>query len=205
METPPTVTTDPVSQTVKTGSFVTFTAAASGSPAPAIQWQLSTNAGASFSDILGANSTSLVFMANSLQNGYQYRAVLTNDCGTATTAPATLTVIGPIAMLTPTSIDFGNVYLHQLTWKVVSLRNTGNSPLTINRMSLKTGINTDWADFPFLSMCPPSVPAGKSCAIYVFYNADDLGVDTATLSIVDNAPGSPQVISLTGTVIKKTH
>ena len=113
--------------------------------------------------------------------------------------------IGPIATLTPTSIDFGTVYLHQLTWKVVTLLNTGNSPLTINKISLKLGANTDWADFPYLSTCPPWLATGKSCPIYIFYNADDLGADTATLSVSDNSPGSPQAVSLTGTTIKKTH
>ncbi|MGA2501464.1 MAG: immunoglobulin domain-containing protein, partial [Tepidisphaeraceae bacterium] len=51
----PTITTQPVSQTVAAGaSNVTFTAAAIGSPAPTVQWTVSTNGGATFTNINGA-------------------------------------------------------------------------------------------------------------------------------------------------------
>src|SRR5262249_26526061 len=53
---PPSVTTNPSNQTVTYGvASVSFTAAASGSPAPTVQWQVST--GGPFSDIPGATST----------------------------------------------------------------------------------------------------------------------------------------------------
>jgi hypothetical protein len=95
VNTAPSVTLNPVSQTVTNGGNVTFTAAANGSPAPTVQWQVSTNGGASFSDIPGATSTSLTFATNSSQNGYKYRAVFTNTCGSATTTAATLTTCTP--------------------------------------------------------------------------------------------------------------
>ena len=92
VNTAPAVTTDPTDQTVNDGSPVTFTAAASGSPGPSVQWQVSTDAGVSFNDIPGATSTTLSFTAAFSQNGNQFRAVFTNSCGTATTQAATLTV-----------------------------------------------------------------------------------------------------------------
>jgi hypothetical protein len=98
VNTAPVVTTNPLSQTVISGN-ATFTAAASGSPAPTVQWQVSTNGGASFSNIAGATGTTLTFAANSSQNGYQYRAVFTNACGTATTNAATLTTCTPAAVV----------------------------------------------------------------------------------------------------------
>lgn len=90
----PVITLNPVSQTISSGN-VTFTAAANGTPAPTVQWQVSTNGGASFSDIPGATSTSLTFATNPSQNGNQYRAVFTNECGTAITTAATLTTCTP--------------------------------------------------------------------------------------------------------------
>jgi Immunoglobulin I-set domain len=90
----PIVTLNPVSQSATSGS-VTFTAAASGSPAPTVQWQVSTNGGFSFSDIPGATSTSLTVAVSPSVNGNQYRAVFTNSCGTATTTAATLTTCSP--------------------------------------------------------------------------------------------------------------
>ncbi|HET7680311.1 MAG TPA: immunoglobulin domain-containing protein [Xanthobacteraceae bacterium] len=89
---PPTITLNPVSQTVKAGQTVTFTANASGMPTPNVQWQLSTNGGGSFTNIVGATAKALSFTTTSRQNGNQYRAVFSNSAGMATTSAATLTV-----------------------------------------------------------------------------------------------------------------
>lgn len=90
VNTAPVVTTNPVSQTATSGT-VTFTAAASGMPAPTVQWQVSTDGGVNFNNIPGATSTSLTVAATPANNGNKYRAVFTNGCGTATTTAATLT------------------------------------------------------------------------------------------------------------------
>jgi autotransporter-associated beta strand protein len=89
----PVVTGQPANQTVVEGGSVTFTATASGVPTPTVQWQVSTNGGATFSDIPGATSTSLTFNAALSQSGNQFRAVFANTAGTATTNSATLTVV----------------------------------------------------------------------------------------------------------------
>jgi hypothetical protein len=88
----PTVITNPSDQSVNPGASVSFTAAASGFPAPTVQWQRSTDGGASFTNIAGASSTSYTFTALAGDNGNHYRAVFTNTAGSATTTAATLTV-----------------------------------------------------------------------------------------------------------------
>jgi hypothetical protein len=88
----PTVTTNPVNQSVSATSTATFTAAASGNPAPTVQWQQSTDGGATFTNIAGAISTTLSFTVLANQNGNQYRAVFTNSAGSSTTTAAALTV-----------------------------------------------------------------------------------------------------------------
>ena len=50
--------TQPKLQTLVVGGIANFTAAASGVPAPTIQWQVSVNGG-KFADILGATSTTV--------------------------------------------------------------------------------------------------------------------------------------------------
>jgi hypothetical protein len=89
---PPVVTANPVGRTVSAGQKVTFTAAGSGNPVPAVQWQVSTDGGNTFSDIAGANTATLSFTAGVAQNGSEYRAVFTNVLGTTTTRAASLTV-----------------------------------------------------------------------------------------------------------------
>ena len=86
------VTTQPSDQTVDAGQTATFTAAADGNPVPAVQWQVSTDGGTTFSDVLGATSPTYTVTAESSENGNEYQAVFTNSVGSATTDPASLTV-----------------------------------------------------------------------------------------------------------------
>jgi|GEM_PF-938954 len=88
----PAVTSNPSNQTVNSGNSVSFVAAASGFPAPTVQWQRSTDGGGSFTNIAGATSTTYTFTAASGDNGNKYRAVFTNSTGSATSTAATLTV-----------------------------------------------------------------------------------------------------------------
>lgn len=86
----PQVTLEPVNQEVTEGQNVQFTAEASGTPAPTVQWQK--NSGGSWSDISGATTTTLSFKALLANSGTQYRAVFTNVLGSATSTAAILTV-----------------------------------------------------------------------------------------------------------------
>ena len=109
----PTVTTQPASQTVTASQSVTFTAAASGTPTPTVQWQVSTDGGSSFGNVSGATSASYTFTASAGQNGNEYRAVFTNTAGSATSNAATLTVQAPPAFTSgiPTSsVAAGQTY-----------------------------------------------------------------------------------------------
>ncbi len=86
----PLITTQPTDSTVYAGSTASFTATATGSPTPGVQWQVNTGSG--WNNIGSATSTTYSFTATAAENTYQYRAVFTNTYGTATTSSATLTV-----------------------------------------------------------------------------------------------------------------
>ena len=87
-----TVTSSPSNITVTSGQTASFSAAATGSPAPTVQWQVSTDGGATFTDLPGATSSTLTFAASMSQNGNLYRAVFTNASGSVTSSAATLNV-----------------------------------------------------------------------------------------------------------------
>lgn len=89
----PSVTTQPVDFTATAGSTATFASAASGSPSPTVQWQVSGDGGASFSDIPGATNATLTFTATAADHLKQYHAIFTNIAGSATSSAATLTVV----------------------------------------------------------------------------------------------------------------
>ena len=103
----PAITAHPANDSVIVGEDATFTVAASGSETPTIQWQLSSNGGATWSNVSngftlpsgptysGATTTTLQITASIAGiNGRMYRAVATNSAGSATSDAATLTVTG---------------------------------------------------------------------------------------------------------------
>jgi hypothetical protein len=91
----PKITLNPVSRPAKAGQLVTFTADASGSPAPTVQWQSNAAGQRFFTNIPGATAKTLMVQATVDKNGNQYRAVFSNLVGKATTTAATLTVGRP--------------------------------------------------------------------------------------------------------------
>jgi alpha-tubulin suppressor-like RCC1 family protein len=90
---PPKVTEQPQGVTVQPNQSATFEAAASGYPAPTVQWELSTNAGSTWSTLAGATSDQLTISGVAAsENGDEYRAEFTSIAGTAYSEAATLTV-----------------------------------------------------------------------------------------------------------------
>ena len=91
---PPKITQQPTSVSAEVGHSASFTATASGTPTPTVQWERSTDGGATFSPISGANSTTYTIAATAVsENGYQFRAVFHNEAGEAVSKAATLTVL----------------------------------------------------------------------------------------------------------------
>jgi M6 family metalloprotease-like protein len=89
----PVVTTQPSDVAAQWGDDVSFTVAASGTPVPTVQWQRSTNGGSTFINITGETYLTLSLTCITLDmDGYQYRAIFTNRCGTATSDAAVLNV-----------------------------------------------------------------------------------------------------------------
>jgi hypothetical protein len=108
VNTAPQVVTRPTPSTVTAPNQASFTTACSGSPAPSVQWQLSTDAGTTWTNIAGQAAATLTIPSTSAAlSANQYRAICTNVAGSATSNPATLTVnappSGPTGTTTPTS------------------------------------------------------------------------------------------------------
>src|SRR6185436_12059438 len=89
--TPPQITGPPTNQTRTEGQTATFTVTATGT-ALTYQWQ-SMAPGGAFANIAGATSASYTTPATTVgMSGTQYRVVVTNGAGNATSTAATLTV-----------------------------------------------------------------------------------------------------------------
>ena len=93
----PSIITQPSSTSVTAPTAGVFTAAASGTPTPTVQWQRNPGGTGSWANVSGATSTTLTTGATSVSGGSwnsgdQVRAVFTNSEGSATSSAATLTV-----------------------------------------------------------------------------------------------------------------
>ncbi len=89
----PVIDTQPISRMIDAGDSVIFAVSASGIPSPTYQWQRSD--GQVFADIVGADSHELVITGVQPSDAGQYRVVVTNSEGSATSEAATLTVNQP--------------------------------------------------------------------------------------------------------------
>jgi uncharacterized repeat protein (TIGR01451 family) len=99
------ISTQPANVNACLGSSATFTATTAGT-ANTYQWQMSTDGGATWSNIAGAtNTTFTISNTTAAMNNYKYRVIVSNACpSSATSEAATLTVSNPAAITTqPTS------------------------------------------------------------------------------------------------------
>jgi len=98
-------------------------------------------------------------------------------------------------LLTPTSLDFGEIALTSSALpEVVTLRNVGSAPLSI------TSIEASPTDFRIqTNTCGSGLAGGGSCTFSVYFSPSASGLISGTITITDNAADSPHVVTLTGT------
>jgi hypothetical protein len=105
--------------------------------------------------------------------------------------------IGALASLSPSSLNFGNDPVGVVSSsQVVILSNTGSAALSITSIAF-TGANA--TDFTQVNTCGAAVAAGGNCTIAILFTPSATGARGASLTITDNASGSPQSVSLSGT------
>ena len=121
------------------------------------------------------------------------------DVAVANTADSTLSILLqiPAATLSATSLAFGKQNLGTTSQpRTVIFSNSGSAPMTITGIAI-TGTNP--GDFAQTNTCGAGLIAGASCSASVTFAPKAVGTRSATLSIADNAPGSPQTVALSGT------
>ncbi len=90
--TPVRITRQPVSVSVRSGTPVAFTVAASGSPQPTLLWQMSTDGGRTWDTMPKATTDTYRTRAVAADNGRLYRVVAWNRAGGVVSSAAKLTV-----------------------------------------------------------------------------------------------------------------
>ena len=109
VSTAPVISTQPANVTICVGANASFTTAATGVPAPTIyQWQVSTDAGVTWTDLLIGGSFTPTFTITGAAvtlNNSRYRVVVTNSCGQSATSIAATLLVNPLPTVTATTLN----------------------------------------------------------------------------------------------------
>ncbi|MGA2296848.1 MAG: immunoglobulin domain-containing protein [FCB group bacterium] len=194
LNTKPTITQQPVSQSVSVGGSTDFTVIASGSN---LTYQWSKNS----TTISGATTNDLHINNSKLTDAGLYSCSINNDCGKTVSSSASLTVVpagsGPVLTLKHSTIDFGTVLINTQKDTIFTdlIKNTGTQTLSISSMSF----NPTTTEFSLIN--PPSLPfnilGDSSATLGIRFSPKTQGVKNISLEFSSNASTNP-TMNLTG-------
>ena len=187
---PPSITTQPTSQTVTAGQTATLSVTATGTAPLSYQWKKNGTA------ISGATSSTYTTPATTASdNGAQFTVTVSNSVGTVTSNAATLTVTTPGQLSSSaSSVSFGNVNVGSSSTQSVALTNSGGSNVSISNVTISgagfsvNGISTG------LILSP-----GASVTMNVTFAPAASGSVTGSVTITSTALSSPNTVTLSGT------
>jgi hypothetical protein len=167
-----------VSQATITGAAFTVV---SGTPSGAIQ--------------VGQSVTMQIQFAPTASGATSGAITVVSD---ASNSPLAISLSGTGAQaglsVSPATWNFGNMTVGQSTSQSVKLTNTGNSNVVINMA------NVAGSAFGIAGLAlPTTLPAGQSISFSAQFAPTAAGAATGSISFTDNAPNSPQTLTLSGT------
>jgi hypothetical protein len=145
--------------------------------------------------VAAAGSCTLSVIFNPTAPGVRSGAVVIQDGAAGSPHRINLsgTGLGPAAAVAPTTVNFQSQIIGvPSAAQTVTLTNSGgNASLAISSVQT-TG------DYSQTNNCPSSLTAGASCTITITFTPTVVGSRTGTVTVTDNAAGSPQSVNLTG-------
>ncbi len=147
----------------------------------------------------GACSTEVDFSPTALGPATGALTVTDDAPDSPQTVPLSGTGVGPAVSISPPSVDFGDVGIGQNSPPItVTVTNTGNVDLHVSALGVPSapfGIGTQNCN-------GATVPPQQSCEIDVTFQPTQAGLAAGNVSFTDDAPGSPQVVPLSGNGLK---
>jgi Abnormal spindle-like microcephaly-assoc'd, ASPM-SPD-2-Hydin/Immunoglobulin I-set domain len=200
----PAILTQPASTTVTAGLAATFSVTASGASTLSYQWQKN---GATISGATGASYTTPPTTAAMLTSAgssgsagkvAEFTVVVSNEAGSVTSNPASLTVAaaGTLVLKSSASIlNFGKVSVASRSSQSITLTNAGNANVTIYQVLVAgAGFNASGSNGTTLA-------PGESTTLTSTFEPSASGTATGQVTVSSSAANSPTDISLTGTGI----
>ncbi len=167
-----------ISQATMTGAAFS---AVSGSPSGAIQVGQSVSMQVQFAPTASGATSGTVTVISDASNSPLAISL------TGTGAQAGLSI-------SPATWNFGNMAVGQKISQNVKLTNTGNSNVVLNMA------NVSGSAFGIAGLAlPETLPAGQSITFSAQFAPTAAGAATGSISFTDNAPNSPQTLTMSGT------
>lgn len=186
---PPSILTQPQSQTVNQGATVSFSVVAAGSAPLSYQWKKNGTS------IAGATTSAFTLVNVQAADAANYSVVVSNSTSTATSANATLTVIIPPSITTQ-PVSRTNNYGTTATFTVVA---SGTAPLSYQWQ--KNSVDVSGATTSALTLSSVTQNDAASYRVIVSNSAGSVTSSAATLTVnepVINAQPASQVAPVGG-------
>lgn len=148
------------------------------------------------SSLAGGNSCTINLTFTPTSEGNQTGSLLVTDNASNSPQQVSLNGVGwaPLVLISPPSLAFSSQPLGSTSGiKSVLLSNTGDAPLSVTSVVAA-------GDFSQTNTCGASVAAGGACVISVTFSPTATGSRNGSITVTDNATGSPHTVSLTGEV-----
>jgi Abnormal spindle-like microcephaly-assoc'd, ASPM-SPD-2-Hydin len=118
----------------------------------------------------------------------------------ASNSPLSISLNGtgmqPALTISPASLNFSNVIVGQTGTQAVTLTNSGNASLTMNLATISgTGFGMSGLTLP------SNIGAGANIQFNVTFTPTSTAGSTGTVVFTDNATGSPQTLTMTGSAL----
>jgi len=192
----PAIVTQPASQSVCAGVDATFVAAASGSPAPTYQWQVSTDGGSTWTNLTDtagysgtATATLTVCGATAAMNGYVYRCLASNSVLSNVNTSIACLDVTPSAVVggVPGSVIPGGF---TAVWNVVS--GAAGYRLDVSTNSSFTSFVTGFQNLDVGNATAAAIGGLSANTTYYYrvraYDSAGTGLNSSTVTVETSAP-----------------
>ena len=110
-------------------------------------------------------------------------------------ASGTGTAVATRVISVPTSLNFGDCPVGGTRTVILTIGNSGNSPLNVTGISHSEGFSGTWSG---------NIPAGGSQNVSVVFAPDAAGSFSGTISVLSNATGGGSAVAVLGTGVPPT-
>jgi HYDIN/CFA65/VesB-like, Ig-like domain/Abnormal spindle-like microcephaly-assoc'd, ASPM-SPD-2-Hydin/Cep192 domain 4 len=123
-------------------------------------------------------------------------AIMSDATDSPLAIPLSGTGMQPVLTISPASLNFNNVTVGQTSAQTVTLTNSGNADLVLNIATVSgPGFGTSGLSLP------KTLTAAQSLSFSVQFTPTSTSAASGSIVFTDNAPGSPQTLSLVGSAV----